>query len=194
MKEFLGGLTIVMALVGYIPYLRDTVAGKTKPHVISWFLWGLVSFIAFGLQWSKGAGPGSWANLTMSVICFVLFVLSLKNGTKQIKVADVVSLILAIVAIVLWLGVNQPVWSIVLVVLIDIFSFVPTFIKSWDNPHQETLSTWILTVVRQGLILLSLNKINVVTALFPVYALTANVIFCALLVYRRRVSVGGKVD
>lgn len=178
-----------MAFVGYIPYLKDTIAGKTKPHVISWFLWTLVSFIAFGLQWSKGAGAGSYANFAMGLICLVLFLYSFKNGTKEVKLADVVSFILAILAIILWLIVNQPVWSILLVVLIDALSFTPTFIKSWNKPRQETLFTWILSSVRQGCVLLSLREVNFVTAAFPAYALVANALFCLLLITRRKVAV-----
>ncbi len=187
MKQTLGIITIFLALIGYIPYLRDTFAGKTKPHVVSWFLWTIVSFLAFGLQWSKGAGAGAYANFAMGLICLILFVKSFKTGTKNIVTADVISFVMAVVAIFLWLVIDQPVWSIILVVLIDIFSFVPTFIKSWDKPWQETLFTWVLSIIRQLLVLISLQSFNFVTALFPLYAFVANILFCGELVYRRRV-------
>jgi hypothetical protein len=186
MKQVLGILTIAMAFIGYIPYFKDTISGKTKPHVISWFLWTLVSFIAFGLQWSKGAGAGAYANFAMGLICLVLFIFSFKNGTTKIKTVDVISFILALLAIILWLVVHQPVWSITLVVLIDALSFTPTFVKSWSKPKQETLFTWILSTVRQGCALLALKEVNFVTAAFPVYALSANALFCALLITRRK--------
>ena len=189
MREFLGIFTVVLAFIGYMPYLRDTFEGKTKPHLISWFLWTLVSFIAFGLQWSKGAGAGSYANFAMGLICFTLFLASFKNGTKQIKSLDILFFAMAVLATILWLVIDMPVWSIVLVVLIDVFSFVPTFVKSWSKPWQETFSTWILNTVRQGLILLSLQEINIVTALFPLYALIANSLFCTLLIIRRKAVV-----
>lgn len=187
MKEVLGIITVAMAIIGYIPYLRDTFKGKTKPHVISWFLWTLVSFLAFALQWSKGAGSGSYANFTMGLICLVLFLYSFKNGKKDVKPVDIISFILAIIAIVLWLIVHQPVWSIILVVIIDALSFTPTFIKSWSKPWGETLFTWVLSIVRQGLIMLSLQSINLVTILFPLYAFIANILFCTLLITRRKV-------
>lgn len=187
MKEILGILAVVVAFIGYIPYLRDTYIGKTKPHVISWFLWTLVSFIAFGLQWSKGAGAGSYANFAMGIICLVLFIFSFRNGTKEIKIVDIVSFVMAILAIILWLVVNQPVWSIILVVLIDALSFTPTFIKSWNKPKQETLFTWILNIIRPGLILLSIRELNFVTVLFPIYALIVNSLFCILLITRRKI-------
>lgn len=186
-KELLGIVTVFMAFMGYAPYLRDTFASKTKPHIISWFLWTAVSFIAFGLQWSKGAGAGAYANFAMGIICLILFVASLKHGTKEVRPIDIFFLIIAILSIFLWLIIHQPVWSIILVVLIDVFSFIPTFIKSWVKPWQETLFTWILNTIRQGFVLLSLGNINIVTALFPAYAFIANTLFCTLLIARRKV-------
>lgn len=187
MKEVLGLISVLIAFIGYVPYLRDTFAGRTRPHVVSWFLWTTVSFLAFGLQWSKGAGAGSYANFAMGVICLILFFASLKQGTKEVKPVDVVFFIMAIVATFLWLVVHQPVWSIILVVLIDIFSFTPTFIKSWSKPWEETLLTWLLNTFRQVLVLLSLQQVNIVTALFPAYAFLANAIFCILLMVRRKI-------
>jgi hypothetical protein len=187
MKQLLGVITVILALIGYVPYLKDTFKGKTKPHVVSWFLWTLVSFLVFGLQWSKGAGAGAYADFTMGLICLVIFIISLKNGTKNIKVADIISFILAIIAIVLWLVVHQPVWSMILLVFIDLFSFIPTFIKSWTNPWQETFSTWALSVVRHGLVMLSIQNINIVTILSPLYSSIINTIFCILLISRRKI-------
>lgn len=186
MKQILGLLAVVIAFVGYIPYFRDTIIGKTKPHVFSWFLWSVVDFIAFGLQWSKGAGFGSYASFAMGLICLVLFIFSFRNGTKNIRTVDIISFMLAVLAIILWLMINQPMWSILLVVVIDIFSFTPTIIKSWDKPQEETLSTWFLTIIRQILILLSIGEINFVTIIFPLYSLIVNIAFFLLLVIRRK--------
>jgi hypothetical protein len=186
MKQILGLLTVVIAFIGYAPYVRDTIIGKTKPHVFSWFLWSLVWFVTFGLQWSKGAEAGSYANFAIGLICFVVFILSFKNGIKNIKTVDVISLILAILAIILWLGINQPVWSIILLIITDIFSSLPTYIKSWSKPQEETLLTWIFNAIRQTIVLLSISKLNFVTVAFPLYVLINNTLFFTLLIVRRK--------
>jgi len=49
-KNILGIIATVLVFIGYIPYLRDIVKGKTKPHIYSWFLWCFVTLIAFALQ------------------------------------------------------------------------------------------------------------------------------------------------
>jgi hypothetical protein len=186
MKSLLGIIATIIAVVGYVPYIRDTFSGKTKPHVFSWFLWSVVSFIAFGIQITNKGGFGSLANLAMGIICLIIFGRSLMNGTKQISKFDVISLILAIISIILWLIIKQPLLSITLVVIVDLFSFLPTFRKSWINPYQETLITWIMNCVRQILIILSLDQINIINAMYPIYAFIAVFIFWVMLIVRRK--------
>lgn len=186
MKAFLGILATVVAISGYLPYIRDTFKGKTKPHVFSWFLWGLVSSIAFGIQITNKGGFGSIPNLVMVIICLVIFLRALKNGTKGISKFDVISLVLALLAIIMWLVVKEPLISVFLIIIVDLFSFLPTFRKSWNKPNEETFITWAMNAVRQVLIILALDEINIVNVSYPVYALTAVGIFCLMLLYRKK--------
>lgn len=186
MSALFATLSVIIAFVGFIPYLRDTFAGKTKPHIFSWFLWSIVSFIASGMQFADGAGVGALTNFTMGIICFVIVLRSLKNGTKEISKMDVSSFIMAVIALILWLVVKQPIWSMVLIVLTDFLSFVPTIRKSWFKPEQETLLTWILSCVRNACTLLAMQNYTVVTLLYPGYSLFVNTLFCAMLILRKR--------
>jgi hypothetical protein len=186
MKAVLGIIATIIAIIGYIPYIKDTFKGKTKPHIFSWFLWSLVSFIAFGIQITNKGAFGSLPNLVMGIICLVILSRALLNGTKDISKIDIFSLILALLAIVLWLVAKQDLLSIFLIILVDMFSFLPTFRKSWNKPKEETLITWIMSCIRQVLIILALGEINLVNVAFPAYALVINIIFCFLLVYRRK--------
>jgi uncharacterized protein with PQ loop repeat len=38
MKEVIGIIAVIFTFVGYIPYIMDTIKGKTKPHIYSWFI------------------------------------------------------------------------------------------------------------------------------------------------------------
>ncbi len=57
-KPILAIFTVILTFVGYVPYIRDILKGKTKPHVYSWFVWTLTSAITYGLQIEGGAGVG----------------------------------------------------------------------------------------------------------------------------------------
>lgn len=187
MKQIATVIAIVIALIGYIPYFKDTISGKTKPHIISWFTWSLLSLITFGVQLLNNGGVGSYVNLFMGLVCLAIVILGIKNGTKNVTKVDIIAFVLAIIAIILWLIVKQPILSLILVVFIDIMSFFPTFRKSWNHPWDETFITWILNCVRSALSIYALASITLTTVLYPAYSLISCALFCILLLVRRKV-------
>lgn len=186
MKEIATILAVLISLFGYVPYIRDCIRGKTKPHIISWFTWALISYLAFGLQLSNGGGAGSLINLYMGLVCTLIFIFGLRNGNKDIKRIDIVAFVLALISIVLWLVVQQPLWSMILVVFIDVMSFLPTIRKSWSKPGEETLVTWGLSCVKNALSIYALENYTLITVMYPMYSLLANTFFVAMLVLRRK--------
>lgn len=180
-------IAILLTFVAYAPYIKDIFRGKTKPHVFSWFIWGTAVAIIFALQLEAGAGPGSFITLSVAIISFFIFFKSLKNGTEIIKKIDIVFLALALLAIILWLVVKQPVISIILLTSIGILGFAPTIRKSWGDPYSETLSTYVISAFRHSLSVYALAEYNIVTYLFPVTWVIANALFAILLVARRKV-------
>ena len=86
-KNVLGIVATILVFLGYIPYIRDIVKGKTKPHVYSWFLWGFVTLIAFALQLSDKAGSGAFVTLAAAIMCFVVIIFGFiyKSKVKIVK-------------------------------------------------------------------------------------------------------------
>ena len=60
-KELLSGTAIVLTFVIFVPYIRSILQGRTKPHVFSWFIWALGTFVVFLAQLAGGGGMGAWA-------------------------------------------------------------------------------------------------------------------------------------
>ncbi|MEN9582086.1 MAG: hypothetical protein RL641_40 [Candidatus Parcubacteria bacterium] len=185
-KNIIGIIAIVLTFVGYTPYFIDLWKGKTKPHIFSWFIWGIVTSIIFALQKSDGAGIGSYVTLAVALISAVIFFIGLKKGNRNIKKIDVVFLVLALIAIPLWLLAHQPVLSIILLSSIDMLGFAPTIRKSWENPYSETLSLYTITTFRHGLSLFALQNYSIVTVLFPATWVIANAMFATMLLIRRK--------
>lgn len=185
-KNVISVIAIALTVIGYVPYIRDTLKGKTKPHVFSWFLWGGVTALIYALQASAGAGSGSWVTLAVAIIMLSVFFISLRNGNKDIKLIDIGFFILALFALGLWLIVDQPVLSIILLSAIDMLAFAPTIRKSWNAPYSETLSFYVITTFRHGLTFFALAEYNIVTYLFPATWVIANAGFAAILILRRR--------
>ena len=179
-------LSITVASISYVPYFRDIFKGRTKPHLFSWFIFSITTGIIFALQMKGGAGIGGWITLLLAFIFFAIFLLSIKYGTKDIKPIDIVFLILALCAIPIWLIAEQPIISILLLTTIDMLGFIPTIRKSWNNPYSETLSMYTVTVFRYVLVFPSLETYNILTLLFPVVWLIANIVLVLVLVRRRK--------
>src|SRR3989344_9662538 len=185
-KNIVGIVAIVLTFIAYTPYFRDLLKGKTKPHIFSWFIWAIVTSIIYALQVSAGAGLGSLVTLAVAVISLLIFILGFKNGNKMIKKIDIVFLILALLAIPLWLVIDQPVLSIILLSTIDMLGFVPTVRKSWNEPYSETLSLYTITTFRHALSIIALEHYNIVTMLFPITWVVANALFSIMLIIRRK--------
>ena len=187
LKDFLGIIAIVLTLVGYIPYVRDVIKGRTHPHVYSWFLWGFVTFIAAALQLSGSAGIGAYVTLAAALMCTTVFIVGLtRKGKKDITKVDTLFFLLAFVALGFWLIAKQPVISTVLTTVIDLLGFAPTIRKSWNKPHSETLSFYLLNTFRFILAVLSLPIYTIITAFYPIAWALGNGIFAAILLIRRK--------
>lgn len=179
-------VAVLLAVIGYIPYFRDILRGKTTPHIYTWFIWGFMTLIVFALQKSFGGGVGSWVSLAVVIISILVFILGLKKGKKDITKIDTLFFLLALVALLLWLVAKQPVMSTVLISSIDMLGFAPTIRKSWNKPYSETLFTYEIGAFRHGLAFLALQQYNIVTWLNPVCWVTANTLFSIILFVRRK--------
>ena len=186
-KNILGIVATILVFIGYIPYLRDMMKGKTKPHLYSWILWAFVTAIAFALQFTGGAGSGSFVTLAAALMCLAVIALGLtqKNKIKIIKM-DTVFLVLAFIALGLWLIARQPVLSIILATIVDLLGFVPTIRKSWNQPYSENLPFYYLNSARFGLAVIALQTYSMVTALYPISWLVADSLFALMLIIRRK--------
>jgi hypothetical protein len=192
-KQILSGIAIAMMIIGYIPYLRDTVKGKTKPHVFSWVIGMVISFIAFGLQIQEKSGPASFVTLSAAIISSVIVYFAFKNKDKDITKWDYICLVLSVASLVAWLVAKQPILSMIFVILNETISFIPTIRKSWKKPYTETLSSYATNFFRFIIALLALNKHTFVAIGYPATWLLLNGGFAILLIYRRKSLSDGKV-
>lgn len=185
-KIILGLIATIIALVSYIPYIKDIWKGKTKPHAFSWFIWGLLTAIAFGVQVLEHGGAGAWATGITIPLCFYIFLFALRKGKKDFSIFDWLSLLGALLAIFLWWFTGEPLLAVILVTLADVLGFFPTFYKSFHRPHDETSILYSLSAVKYFLSLLALENYNLTLGLYPGVLVIANSLFVLLLFVRKK--------
>jgi hypothetical protein len=186
MKEYLSLIAVTLTFAGYIPYVLDTVRKETTPHIYTWFVWGLVAIIAFGLQVGDHAGPGAFVTLAAALVCFMICGLAIRYGSRSIATIDTVFFALALIALVLWLFIDQALVAIIIVSAIDVLGFAPTMRKSWHRPYEETLVSYQLNTLRFVLALFALEQYGLVSVLYPLTLVLVNGLFSLFLIIRRR--------
>jgi hypothetical protein len=187
LSEVFGALSVFMMVCSRANYFRSIFQGKTKPHAFSWLIWGVISSIGFFAQTAEGAGAGAWARGFSAFTCFMLTVVALmRDGRGDIKRGDWITLAVSLFAIPLWMITKTPVWSVILVTLIDNIGYYPTVRKSWDKPRQEALASYFLSSSGAFFSLLAIEHYSVSTWLYPASLVLSNGGMGVFLIIRRR--------
>lgn len=184
--EFFGALSTLMMLFSRANYFNAIFRGKTRPHAFSWLIWGIISTIGFAAQVMEGAGAGSWARGLSAATCFILVIISLLKGTRDIKAGDWVTFVVALLAIPLWVATKTPVWSVILVCVIDTLGYFPTVRKSWSKPHEETARSYMLSCLCAFFALLAIEHYSISTWLYSAVLVITNGGMAAFLIMRRK--------
>lgn len=186
--EIFGILSTFMMLCSRANYFNSTFRGRTRPHAFSWFIWGIISTIGFAAQVAEGAGAGSWARGLSAATCFMLVVVSLMKGEKNIRRSDWVTLVVALCAIPLWVATKTPVWSVILVCCIDTIGYFPTVRKSWDKPHSETALSYTLSCLCALFSIFAIENYTLSTWLYSAVLTVTNGGMVAFLLIRRKMK------
>src|SRR3989304_3466609 len=185
-KIILTVIATAIGVVAFFPYLRDTFSLKTKPHAYTWLIWAITQGTAvFGI-WYGGGGWGA-LNLTIGTLfVIVVFLFSIKYGTKNITKSDTAILIAALSAIIVWWRLDQPLISVIMISVIDVIGYIPSFRKSYQEPWSETLISWILFSTSNIFAILALEEYNLLTVTYLAAITSANIALFLFCFFRRQ--------
>lgn len=167
-------------------YFLSIHKGHTRPHAFSWLIWGVISSIGFAAQVAEGGGVGSWPRGFGAVTCFLIVILACFKGEKNITRGDWVTLLVALSAIPLWMATKTPVWSVILVCIIDTIGYIPTLRKAWHKPQEETPRGYFLSCFGAFFSLIALEAYTLSTWLYPLVLTFSNGSMAAFLILRKR--------
>ena len=185
-KVALGITATVLGFVGYVPYIRDTLRGKTRPHVFSWFVWGVLEATAFFAQIAGGADAGAWATGASAGVALYIAGIAFSRKDKQIRFLDWIALSGALIGIILWRLAHDPLFAIVCVTLADAFGFIPTFRKSYHKPHEETVTEYVFSTIKWIVAFPALGVFTLTTMLYPASLIITNSAFAVMALWRRK--------
>lgn len=179
-------LATSIALIAYIPYLIDMFKGKNKPHLYTWISIFLVTAVVAYIQLIGGAGIGAIPTIIGVIIDAIILFYCFRFGTKDIVFLDKVCLAISIVGVISYAILNnQPAISLAIVTAAEIISFIPTFRKTRNDPYSESLTSYYLLMIKLILILVALEKYNILTVSYSVLWLVVFVVFLTSTYYWR---------
>lgn len=171
-------LATCLAITAYLPYLIAMFKGKNKPHLYTWISIFLVTAIVAYIQLIGGAGVGAIPTIIGAGIDGVILFYCFRFGTKDIVFMDKVCLAITILGVLAYIALrNHPVVSLAIVTIAEVVSFIPTFRKTRNDPYSESLPSYYLLMVKLGLILIALQKYNLLTASYSALWILVFIVF-----------------
>lgn len=165
------------SLFGSFFYIRDILRGRTKPNLVTWFLWVLPPMIGTFLQLKDGAGvsvlPVFLAGFFPLIICCIA--LATKNAHCKITKFDILCGVFSFLSLLLWVATKRTDISILFAILSDALAAVPTFVKSWKFPETETAIGYTPGIFNNFLGLFMVKSWNFSSYSFSLYIIVLNI-------------------
>jgi hypothetical protein len=170
MYDLIGLVAGVVGLAGYAPYVRDILAGKTRPERTSWLIWTLEYAVLCAAQLAKGAGPALWLAGLQFVGVIIVYALSFKYGTGRMDRRNATLLMCICLALSAWLFSSDATLTIWILILVEATGGLLTAIKVYREPGSETLTMWVLLSVAGGLGVFAIAPGNAaILYLYPIF-------------------------
>lgn len=187
MKDIFGILGAAFLFCSCIPYIVGLYKKTARPHAFTWILWALINAVVFAAQLSEGAGAGAWAAGVTALVNTGISIHALMYSKIKITRFDWAVFLSALCAIPLWALTKDPMWSVILVCIIDTVAFAPTIRKSWNDPYSDVVMTFVLGFIGFCFAIAAIENYILTNWLYPAVVLMTNVMFVSVLLYRRRV-------
>lgn len=159
--------------------------------MFSWVIWGSTTFVIFLAQLADSGGVGAWPIGVSGVITiYIAFLAYIKKSDSTITRTDWLFLIVAMTALPLWYLTSDPLWAVVILTMVDVIGFGPTFRKAYVRPFDEQLTFFVIMTARNIVVIMALEHYSLTTVLFPAAIAVTCLMFVLIVTNRRRMLVG----
>ncbi|HYF05763.1 MAG TPA: hypothetical protein VEA59_06360 [Patescibacteria group bacterium] len=177
--------SVVLTVVSFAWYCFHIFKGTDRPHAFSWGIWALITGIAFGVQLTQQAGIASVALGAHALTCGIIASIGVYKKNFAYSLVDWLSLVGALVSIALWLFFKEPLQAVILLCVIDIFAFIPSFRKGFRKPFEDNVIKFLLDVVKFIPPLFALESYSIANWLYIACIIATNTAFALWLLVRR---------
>lgn len=176
LPEYFAVIGAVVASLGGLYYLYETVLGKSKPNRVTWLLWGIFPMITFAAQRAQGVEGVSWASFVAGFTPLLVVGASFLNRKAywRSRPIDYACMAAGLVGITLWAVTNNANLAILFSIAADFAAGIPTFIKSYKHPETESWIAYLISTAGFGLSMLAIPAWTFENYAFLTYLFLAN--------------------
>ncbi len=179
-------LGAIIATMGSLSYLIDTIKGKVKPNRVSFLMWSLAPLIAFVAELKQGVGLQSLMTFEVGFFPLTIFIASFFNKNAKWKLTrfDLTCGVLSLIGLILWYITSSGNVAIVFSILADGLAALPTIVKSFNFPETESSWTYFTGTLSAAITLLTVKVWDLANAGFPLYILLVTLVISVLVQFK----------
>jgi hypothetical protein len=176
----------IIAAVGSLSYLIDTLKGKVKPNRVSFLLWSLAPLIAFFAEVKQGVGIQALMTFIVGFLPLTIFIASFvnKKAVWNLTGFDLMCGALSIIGLVLWFITKSGNIAIIFSILADGLAAMPTIVKSFNYPETESAWPYFASTISAILTLLTVKVWNIANIAFPLYIVLITLVIFSLVQFK----------
>ncbi|HLB66808.1 MAG TPA: hypothetical protein VJJ78_04440 [Candidatus Saccharimonadales bacterium] len=184
MKDVFLVLAGAVTIGSVVPYIRNIIKGTTKPNIVSWITWTMLTGVATIAEIAAGEYRTAIFTGTAVIETLLIVLLGIKYGHTKYTAFDVVCQAGALFGFVLWAIFNSPAAAVIFAVTIDLVGALPTIRHSWLKPGEETWITYGMAGLGGLLAIFALTEFNWTSLTYAVYVVFINCLLSIILVTR----------
>lgn len=186
MKTTLLFLSVIIAAAGMYPYVRATIRGTVRPHLVSWSIWTVLGAVLTISSLLKHDLPSALLSAQGFVDCALIVALGWRRGTRRVARLDVVCILGAVAGISSLILLSNPTLALLVAVTVDALAFVPSLLHAWQSPEEEAYVSYLCAAIGGTLVLLAaLTTSSRFTGLvYPLYSIVFNTVMTVIILGR----------
>jgi hypothetical protein len=188
MPSSLPFISAALTWIAVAPYLIDTIKGKTRPNIVTWFTWTLLTIINAIIAVNAGAWQTAVFSIGATLATGSIMVVGFTRGVKKYTHFDAICQLLALCGIPLWLVTGQPALAVFILMSIDFAGGLPTLRHAWKSPGEETWQTFAISAFAGSLTVVSLSQYDFVSLTMPLYITLFDTVVLCIILYRRHTA------
>src|SRR5487761_1268878 len=170
MRTVFIAISSILTVASTVPYLIDIAKGKTKPRIVSWFTWSVLTAIASAASFADH----QYASAILTLCA-------------TIETGAIVAL-----GLVLWLIFNSPAIAVAASVAVDLVGALPTIRHTWQKPYEETLLAFLLASVGGLCTVLAAQDYRITAVAYPIYIVLCNTLLTSIILARHKYAQPGE--